>query len=146
MKVYLMRGLPGVGKSFWVRKNLPTATVLSTDDLMTTLDGKYDFQKDLLPRYHNQILARYIQILSTDERSHIESLVVDNTNIRLFELAPYYRVAEALCHEVEIVWVQAALATCVERNVHGVPPETLQAMACSFEAVPPWWKTRIVMG
>jgi predicted kinase len=140
-KCIIMRGLPGSGKTLHVRQNCRNATIFSTDDYFI-VDGAYRFDQTKLAEYHNKNLRRFIGYLDQNDYG---SVVIDNTNVRLFELAPYYRIAEVFGWDVEIVWIQADIEKCVARNTHGVPEATIRTMANSFEPIPPWWKQRIVV-
>lgn len=139
-KVTIMRGIPGSGKSTWMQMNL-FGHVVSADYYFTNpVTGEYHFNPEQLPNAHNACLKDFIDHLQR-ERDHI---IVDNTNVRTFEIAPYYRLAEVFGYEVEIVWLVCDPAVAVARGVHGVPENLVRTMSVSFEPLPAWWNVRIV--
>lgn len=137
-----MRGLPGSGKSYYVKKNFKNSGVdckiVSTDDHFV-VNGVYTFDPAKLPEYHNRTLLDFIKFVQNDE----EFIVVDNTNVKIFEISPFYRIAEAFGYEVEIVHVVADPKTCKQTNTHKVPPHVIDNMVNSFEPIPFWWKQTI---
>lgn len=152
MRVIIMRGIPGSGKSTWHAKNYPVSYVCSADLFMTDEEGNYRFDPTKLPLAHDSCLRLFLNFIESPNligssrvpANHPLPIIVDNTNVRMYELAPYYRVTEALGHDVEIVHVLCDPSKAAERNTHGVPVEKVLEMAKSFEPVPPWWKVRYV--
>jgi predicted kinase len=136
----IMRGLPGSGKSTWIQENEPNFYSYSADHYHTK-GGVYQFDPSKVREAHNWCLGRFAQGSSDG----CPQIAVDNTNVRAFEFAPYYRLAEAFGYQVDIVWVIAPIEKCILRNVHGVPPETIQRMARSFEPIPDWWNVRMIV-
>lgn len=139
MKVYILRGVSGSGKSTfaakWVRE--VDARVFSTDNYFMK-DGKYDFNKDLLSLYHNRNLLGFTEYL-IDFSDTSKTVIVDNTNLRMFEIAPYYRLAEAFDCDPEIIWFVASNPV----SVHGVTNEMIESQTRNIESIPSWWKMRI---
>jgi len=142
-KVTIMRGIPGSGKSTWIENNCcsdPTYAV-SADDYFTDIEtGEYRFDSTKLPLAHNVCLQRFLALLN----SGVTSIVVDNTNVRTFEIAPYYRLAEIFGYEVEVIWLVCDPSVAVARSIHGVPENLVRSMAVSFDPLPAWWNVRIV--
>ena len=56
------------------------------------------------------------------------SFFVDNTNTTLWELAPYYRLAEIYAKEVTIIEMDCPFSVAFQRNVHSVPENTVRQM------------------
>lgn len=137
--VKILRGLPGSGKSIYLKNNFPNAKVYSTDDYFY-IDGIYKFDRELLPLYHNRTLACYLDGLFKNE----ELIVVDNTNIKIYEIAPFYRAAEALNYDVEIIFILCHPEVCLSRNIHEVPAEIINSMFHSLESIPTWWKQKVI--
>lgn len=137
MKVIILRGLPGSGKSTWVKNHCPNAYVCSADHYFEK-DGEYKFNPQSLGAAHGSCMRSFIDAL-VEQRPLV---VVDNTNVTLVEISPYFSVAQAFGYEVEIVCVDALKKFSVkdlsERNVHGVPHKSIVAMESRWENNFPW--------
>lgn len=150
MKVIIMRGLPGSGKSTWRKANHLGDWFCSADSLFTDSHGNYSFDPARLPEAHDRCLRRFTEVavlaLQHEVFPRDKVFVVDNTNISVYEIAPYYRLAEAVGHDVEIVQIDCPPAVAAARNVHGVPELTIGRMAEALkrEQLPPWWKVTVV--
>ena len=139
MKVIIMRGLPGSGKSTYIKNNFPNALVCSADHFFEK-DGEYNFNPAKLPDAHKACMRTFIKYLSAEA----PLIIVDNTNTQLWELSPYVSVAEAFGAEVEILHVKSDVNTCIDRNVHGVPEKSIKAMNERWDNPLPWWNQKEV--
>jgi tRNA uridine 5-carbamoylmethylation protein Kti12 len=147
MKVYIMSGIPGSGKSTWIRNNLAhlNPVILSTDQHHFNSDGIYVFKPERLAEFHARTFRDYVKKLVLyphlfDEDKENNIIVVDNTNIRDFEILPYYRVAEAFGYDCTVVRMYCDPAKAATRNIHGVPATKVAEMAQSFSPLPSWYK------
>jgi tRNA uridine 5-carbamoylmethylation protein Kti12 len=148
-KVIIMRGIPGSGKSSCaakiqedLRRCGHSVDICSADFFFTSMEeGIYLFDLAILPQNHNKCLSEFLGCLQDRDLS---AIIVDNTNSRAWEIAPYYRLAEIFHCDVEIVWVQTDPEACKKRNIHGVPDSVIDAMFNTMEAIPPFWKQRVV--
>jgi len=146
--VFIMRGAAGSGKSSWVRKNCPNAFVVSADDFWMEkqflrepgVDGGsvrevevYCFDIKRLAESHQDCLCRFIDAVVEG----YDEIVVDNTNIRKWQYAPYGKIAKLQGYEVKVIEFRPVTLedarTCVRRNVHDVPEETVIRMCLDFE-------------
>lgn len=131
MKIcYIMRGLPGSGKSTLARKLVEGGVIHSTDDLRMR-DGVYHWDPRETEALHRQNLDNFRESLSKG----ISPVVVDNTNIRNWEHAPYRFEAECAGYQVIVISVYADPLECAARNTHQVPEETILLMSRNWE---PW--------
>lgn len=139
-----MRGLPGSGKSTYLKENYPGAVVCSADNyfIVRTEDGGefYDFEPRLLPEAHKSCMQKFLRAVTEG----VSTVAVDNTNVRVWEASPYYQVATAMGYEVEVIRVVADPLICAARNIHGVPKDAVIRMAGSFEPALPWWGEKSV--
>ncbi len=143
--MYIMRGLPGSGKStaaqalfdklytddMWLLDN---EAIFSTDNYWLRPDGYYDFNPSRLGEAHawNQE-----QVRKAVEEYFIPFVIVDNTNIRLTHMLPYVQLAERNRWDVQYVVPETPWAwdveECAKRNAHGVPLAAVQRMKDQFE-------------
>jgi hypothetical protein len=74
------------------------------------------------------------------------TVVVDNTNIRVWEIAPYMLGAAAYKFDVEIIELQCDFETAYNRNTHGVPEGTMREMNWYLqnEKLLPFWKRTVI--
>lgn len=146
MQVYILRGIPGAGKTTWSHSYLirePRTTIVSADHYHEDPDtGRYDFRIENLRLAHQQCLIRFVNLIR--EPKVIGPVIVDNTNIRTWEIAPYYALAEAYGHQVEIVNFNKPYEAVMDRNIHGVPKNKVSNMhyAQVMEKLPPHWGIR----
>ena len=150
-KVIIMVGLPGSGKSTYIKTILrehPYAEIFSADDYMIDTIGNYHFDPNRLGACHSACLYEFTNKITFEDRNdnlfnsdydsvHDSVLIVDNTNLTNIERAPYISLALAFEYEVEVITVQAkglTMADLAKRNVHGVSEETLQRMVDKQDA------------
>lgn len=140
-EVIIMSGVSGSGKST-VAKNCATinrpALILSADDYFM-LGERYVFDPMKIGEAHKDCFKRYLQALASDE----PSIVVDNTNIEPWEIAPYWLAANAMSYlSIRIIEVHASLDWCLAHNQHNVPYGVLRSMHSRFQTrtLPGHWK------
>ena len=98
--MYIMRGPPGSGKSYFslkklqrqLKRNVNTEDlkehVLSTDDYFM-VQGKYVFDPKKLPEYH----AKNMERTELQMTNGVTPLFIDNTSIDIQHIIPYYDLA-----------------------------------------------------
>jgi len=131
MKVLLiMRGLPGSGKSYLASSY--GGKVVSADQYFER-NGKYNFQP-------SELAAAHAYSIDTASRSMEESMplvIIDNTNIFLWEIQPYAVMAEKFGYAIAYGFPTSDWANdpveCYKRNSHGVPLEAIQRMWENYE-------------
>ena len=160
MKVVILRGVPGSGKSAYADRLRREAVKLDrmvqvvSADLSHMVGGKYRFDPAKKATAHNDCLNAALDemqggdanLLIIDNTNDANLLIIDNTNTTIYEIAPYYRLAEALGHDVEIVRIHCDFETAMRRNVHDVPRSTCWAMWQNLltERLPSWWRETVV--
>jgi len=130
MKLTIMRGVPGSGKSYKAAQL--GGLVLSTDDYFMK-DGEYCFDGLEIVKAHIWNQARAAEALA----SSCPHVIIDNTNTQAWEAKPYVKLAMNLGYSIEFVesdtsWAKDA-EECFRRNSHGVPLATIQWMLARFE-------------
>lgn len=143
MKVIILRGGSGAGKSTWTKKNHPNAVVFSADSFFTNADGDYNFEPAKLGEAHAKCLRDFVEYCQVADRQN-GTVVVDNTGTSVSEFAPYAQVAQVYGHDVSIFTFLYDPTVAHKRNTHGTPLkaciEMHQRMMEQTKFIPPWWK------
>lgn len=125
MKLILVRGLPGSGKSTFA---VTVADFLwETDRYWTRPDGTYDFNPKLIKQAHKWCQGHVEVSLSMTR----ESTSVSNTFTQLWEMQPYIDMAEKYGAELVVYKMTGEF-----QNIHNVPPETIEKMKNRWEDYP----------
>lgn len=128
--LYVLRGLPGSGKSTKAKELAgDTTNIFSTDDFfINPKNGKYEFDPKLIHQNHS------LNVKRTEEAmvNGVTPIVVDNTNIKFYEMKRYIILAQKYGYEVEFhepdtPWARDA-EELAKRNTHGVPQHSIQRM------------------
>ena len=140
MKVIILSGIPGCGKSTFVHDYNEDSNEwvvgVSADHYFETQNG-YKFDPTKLAQAHNNCLSCYLQYLKLGLEKGPDVIIVDNTNIYSWERQCYIDGANLAGVPYEIrSWVIKSLKdvrTCLKRNRHGVPKEIVMRMAIDHE-------------
>ncbi|KFZ51349.1 NEDD4-binding protein 2-like 1, partial [Antrostomus carolinensis] len=115
-----------------LKRDYPSAVVLSTDDFFTE-NGVYLFEPDFLEDAHkwNQKRARKAM------KNGKSPVIIDNTNIHAWEMKPYVMMArenryEVIFQEPDTPW-KFSVQELTRRNIHHVPRQTIQRMKEQYE-------------
>eukprot|EP00795_Rhopilema_esculentum_P000544 gene544-10229_t len=132
--MFILRGLPGSGKSYLANQLKQYGdTILSTDNFFRAGKG-FEFRGDQLQDAHDWNLAC---ARSAMRREDVNNIYIDNTNTRSWEMKPYVLAALNHGYNVEFLMPQTPWAWNINelerRNTHGVPKGTLQKMLDRFE-------------
>ena len=144
MKVLILRGIPGAGKSTF-QKALPGRVLVCSADHYFERSGSYQFNPAELPKAHGECLKKFVEGI---QRGLADTIVVDNTSTTVAEVAPYAALALAYGCELEVVTVECAPDVGAARNTHGVSLAACTAMAGrlaeSAKQLPPWWAHKVI--
>jgi len=125
--IYLMRGLPGSGKSTYTERFLKNTGkvdfMFEADQWMVDLHGNYHFDQNKLPYCHGKCKQYTEEAMKTGK-----NVAVSNTFIRLWEMEDYFELAEKYEYEVVIYRM-----TNNYGSVHGVPDFKLEVMRKNFQ-------------
>lgn len=122
-KLFLVRGLPGAGKSTFV-KHLGDCVHLEAD-MYFLKNGEYVFNKDELKDAHLWCQNSCYVALSFGKKN----VVVSNTFTQEWEMKPYFKMAEKMGVEVTVLVVENYHGG---KSVHDVPQQTMDAMEKRF--------------
>jgi len=142
MKVKILRGISGAGKSTYTRAHYPNAYVVSADLFFIDPQGNYNFDASKLGEAHASCFKNYIKALIDGQ----DLIVVDNTNTTAWECSPYVAGACAYGYEYEIITLECDPDIAANRNVHKVPKKSVFDMhkKVSSKQLPPFWNHKIV--
>jgi len=130
--LYVIRGIPGSGKSTLVKSLGDNLHIFSTDDLFMN-NGKYEFDPNKLGEYHQ---LNYRNAVGAMEAG-LSPIVIDNTNINSFQVRGYVKAGVENGYQVEFKepntpWKFDA-EELAKRNKHGVSKEIIQKMIKNWE-------------
>ncbi len=120
MKIVVLRGISGSGKSTWVREQAPEAFVVSADHFFIK-DGEYRFDPTRLQEAHQACYRAFVEAVARKE----PFIAVDNTNISVWEMAPYVVHGRVFGYDVEILTMDCSADAAVARK-DLVPPEKVR--------------------
>lgn len=137
-RVLIMVGIPGCGKSTVAeqyRKQFDGVVVSADHYFINPCTQEYEFDPKQLPQAHSACMCRFIKAIGP--YSDKDTVVVDNTNLHVWEWRNYYDLAKAFGFKVEFhVWEATELwqvRLCAARNTHGVPLEAVARMALAYQ-------------
>jgi predicted kinase len=130
-RVIIMRGISGSGKSHHAKLFAHNGVVVSADDYFMVA-GEYRFDAGKLGDAHAYCMREFLRALDKGT----ETVVVDNTNMRLYELNPYRMVAMAMGYDVEVYHVIAPISVALQRGQHSVPQVGLVRQNNAYEHLP----------
>lgn len=150
IKLILIRGLPGCGKSSLAEELILTSGYHSESDQFFMIDDKYQFDSIKLPEAHQWCLDQVIsQVKSLKEiGAYNECVVVSNTFTQRWEMESYIQLAQK--EDLQLIVADLFDGGCdnetlFNRNKHGVPIERLNIMREQYEhdwrngnIIPPW--------
>lgn len=123
MKLYIIRGLPGSGKSTYAKK---IGCFHVEADMFHVCNGKYQFDPKNVKAAHEwcQFMVRIAMTKGID-------VVVSNTSTKKWEVEEYLKFAKEFNYDVEII----ALVSKNYGNIHNVPEDVLSNMKDRWESI-----------
>ena len=126
MKLYIIRGLPGSGKSTMAREIIskhPNTKHFEADMYFMNAHGEYEFDPTLLKNAH-----QWCQLKTVDALKNGYDCIVSNTFTQKWEFQTYLDIAKEFDAEVEIITAKGNY-----KNIHGVPEEAIEKMKKRWE-------------
>ena len=124
-KLYIIRGIPGSGKSTTANQMIAKNPKLKhfEADMFFEKDGPYKFNPGKIKDAHSWCQK---EVRSALKEGH--SVIVSNTFTKIWEMVAYLQMAKDAGASVEVLTLDGGY-----ENVHGVPKEKVQEMKDRFE-------------
>jgi predicted kinase len=125
--LYIIRGVPGSGKSTFAKELVPEFLVCEADKFFVSETG-YNFDPNKLKEAHDwcqKIVETYMQ-----DPERYPKIAVSNTFTREWEMKPYFELAEKYGYKVFSVIVENYHGN---RSVHNISESTIDKMIDRFE-------------
>ena len=127
--LYLLRGLPGAGKSTLAKKL--GDVYYEADMYFTNESGQYIFNGADIKKAHEWCQNQVQLAMILNHTSGLnESIVVSNTFTQEWEMEAYYKLAETYGYRVFSLIVENRHGG---ENLHNVPEDKIEAMRKRFE-------------
>jgi len=121
MKLIIVRGLPGSGKSTFCKSNFDCLHVEA--DMFFMQDDEYNFNRSRLGIAHSNCLKMATNVLKSGS-----DVVVANTFTTTKEMQPYINLARSYRAELKVYCLKNKY-----ESIHNVPTEVIERMEERFE-------------
>ena len=147
VEVIVLVGISGAGKNHFIENNMPRPNLVVSADDYFMVDGKYQFDPKKLSAAHGSCFRNAVSFLK-DYEGRKSTLVVNNTNSSIPEIAPYMAAAGAYGGHGHVIVLRIDPYLATARSQHGITTEANVKMAARVEetlkALPPWWDKEIL--
>ena len=129
--LYIVRGLPGSGKSTFARSIAKPYQIFEADQYFMKR-GKYNFDATKLKEAHDDCKQRVVRRMRENLFNSIffNNIVVSNTFTQDWEMKYYRSIGRRYGYKVHTIIVENRH---YGTNIHGVPQDKLQVMEDRFE-------------
>ncbi|XP_013985205.1 NEDD4-binding protein 2-like 1 [Salmo salar] len=136
--IIILRGLPGSGKTARASEIVEmygSGEAFSTDDYFRVNGKMVGFHKRDLHNAHVWNRNRVLQAI----RRKVHPIVIDNTNLRKWEMWPYVRMAFRRGYWIEFEDIPVIPLEILDRWCPEIPMEKLERMSEGYEPVKKIW-------
>ena len=135
--VYIMVGLPGSGKSTWIKNNLPKDIEIINQDSIRIELGIMD--NDEQKRIGNKEQEKEVSKINDERVDKLikdrKDFVIDNTNVKAGRVENYYNRLKKLGANVKIVVVDTPVEICIKRRNDCIPENIIKQMNLGVQKV-----------
>ena len=131
IEMLILRGLPGSGKTNFIRTWLEGDARVCSADHFFMVEGEYRFDLTKIAEAHAASQAKCREALVAGQ-----DVIVDNTHACRWEMEPYLRMAAEFGASIHVIDLFDGGCTDAElhaRCTHGVPLHTFGAMRRRYE-------------
>jgi ABC-type molybdenum transport system ATPase subunit/photorepair protein PhrA len=132
--LYILRGLPGSGKSTLSNTIVDSIAVCEADQYFVDKEtGKYKFNPDEIKIAHQWCKDEVENRMKYNQDTYgldYSEIVVSNTFTQEWEMDPYFKLAEKYGYRVFSIIVENRHGG---KNTHGVPDEKVEVMKNRFQ-------------
>ena len=130
--LFLVRGLPGSGKTSFASAIWNDYAVCEADKFFYDKEGNYNFDPTKLKEAHawckNEVESKMIE--HQNNQQYYPEIAVSNTFTQELEMEDYFKLAEKYGYKVVSLIIENRHGG---QNVHGVPEDKLQIMKNRFQ-------------
>ena len=128
--VWIMVGLPGSGKSTWIKENLPDdIEVVNQDSIRVELGIMDNIDKKKIGDKEQEKEVSKINDERIDKLiSARQNFVIDNTNVKAGRVENYYKRLLKAGANVKIVIIDTPADICYERRKNDIPKSVIEQM------------------
>jgi adenylate kinase family enzyme len=130
--LFLVRGLPGSGKTSFASAIWNEYAVCEADKFFYDKEGNYNFDPSKLKEAHtwckNEVETRMIE--HQNNQQYYPEIAVSNTFTQEWEMEDYFKLEEKYGYKVVYLIIENRHGG---QNVHGVPEDKLQIMKDRFQ-------------
>ena len=130
--LFLVRGLPGSGKTSFATAIWNDYAVCEADKFFYDKEGNYNFDPTKLKEAHtwckNEVESKMIE--HQNNQQYYPEIAVSNTFTQEWEMEDYFKLAEKYGYKVVSLIIENRHGG---QNVHGVPEDKLQIMKNRFQ-------------
>jgi len=128
----IVRGLPGSGKSSFAGFVWDDYSICEADKFFYDLDGNYNFDASKLKQAHEWCRDEVENRMKQNEENpqYYPEIVVSNTFTQEWEMQTYFDLAEKYGYKIFCIIVENRHGN---KNIHGVPDDTLKKMKDRFQ-------------
>jgi hypothetical protein len=129
-KAYIMRGIPGSGKTTKANKLIGDTGVIHSVDEYFMKNGTYVFDFERWQEYKDKNFQAFCESL----KKGIDIVICDRVNSTRLECEKFARAAEDAGYETEIITLPHLTAQeAAKRSTHNVPAEAIQKVLDQWE-------------